>query len=246
MKRLLLVPALGVAALALSIPAQAQVARPGDLSAAVRASYADYARQPYFESRRAAYDNGYREGVKQGEKEGRKRSSYNYQNDRTWQRADKGYNRAYGDIDRYRQQFRAGYSDGYRAAYERYAGVYGNNRYPGGRAVPRPDPYGYPGGYGAPNRSPGRDPYYGSQGPYSNGRYGYDAAYPNGFNDGVEKGREDARKRRSYDPLRHSWYRSADRNYHREYGAKQQYQDLYRQGFREGYDRGYRELGFIR
>jgi flagellar biosynthesis/type III secretory pathway protein FliH len=112
--------------------------------------------------------------------------------------------------------------------------------------VPRPDPYGYPGGYGAPNRSPGRDPYYGSQGPYSNGRYGYDAAYPNGFNDGVEKGREDARKRRSYDPLRHSWYRSADRNYHREYGAKQQYQDLYRQGFREGYDRGYRELGFIR
>jgi flagellar biosynthesis/type III secretory pathway protein FliH len=95
MKRLLLVPALGVAALALSIPAQAQVARPGDLSAAVRASYADDARQPYFESRRAAYDNGYREGVKQGEKEGRKRSSYNYQNDRTWQRADKGYNRAY-------------------------------------------------------------------------------------------------------------------------------------------------------
>ena len=43
-----------------------------------------------------------------------------------------------------------------------------------------------------------------------------------------------------YDPARHKWYRSADHDYRREYGPKDQYRDLYRQGFREGYDRGYR------
>ena len=56
MKRLLLVPALGVAALALSTPSQAQ--QLGRLYDAVRPSYADDARQPYYESRRAAYENG--------------------------------------------------------------------------------------------------------------------------------------------------------------------------------------------
>ena len=45
-------------------------------------------------------------------------------------------------------------------------------------------------------------------------------AYPNGVNDGFEKGREDARKRRSYDPLRHEWYRDGDRDYSSEYGSE--------------------------
>ena len=99
------------------------------------------------------------------------------------------------------------------------------------------------GGYGYPSRTP--DPYYNGRAPYGGGGYyGYDTAYPNGLRDGVEKGREDARKHRSYDPLRHSWYRSGDHDYHKEYGPKQRYEDIYRQGFKEGYDRGFRELGY--
>ena len=33
------------------------------------------------------------------------------------------------------------------------------------------------------------------------------------LNDGYEKGREDARDRDSYDPLRHKWYREGDHDY---------------------------------
>ena len=110
-------------------------------------------------------------------------------------------------------------------------GGYGN-----GRAVPRQDTNGYPGGYGNSYPDRGRDPY-----PGGNGRYGYSAAYPNGLRDGIEKGREDARKRRSFDPLRHDWYRSGDRHYDSRVGSRQEYKDVYRQGFQQGYDRGFRE-----
>jgi len=113
--------------------------------------------------------------------------------------------------------------------------------------VPRQDTYGYPGAYG--NSYPVQrypDPYYSGQVPSGNGAYGYSAAYPNGLKDGIEKGREDARKQRSFDPLRHDWYREGTRHYKNDYGSKQQYANAYRQSFREGYDRGYRELGYVR
>jgi hypothetical protein len=240
MKRLL-VPVFGVISLAASVSAHAQI--PG-WSTSTPSSYADD-RQPYYESRRAAYDNGYREGTKQGEKDGRKRAVYSYQDDRTWQRADKGYNRSFGDFERYRQSFRAGYGEGYADGYRRYAPDYAYGGY--GRAIPRdryPDVYpnrgsypgSYPGGYGYPdqNRYPG--------GGYGNpGQYGYgNAAYTNGLNDGFKKGREDLDKRRSYDPLRHDWYRSGDHDYRGDYGPKDRYRDVYRQAFKEGYDRAYR------
>jgi flagellar biosynthesis/type III secretory pathway protein FliH len=233
MKRLFLVPALGVAALAFSTTAHAQL---GGWPDSGRASRADE-RQPYYETRRGGYDNGYREGLRDGEQDGRRRQTRNYRDERTWQRADHGYNRGFGDLERYRQQFRAGYASGYEEAYSRFAGNYG---YGSGRAVPRTD--GYRGGYGYPSypdqgRYPGQ---YGNSGRYGNG-YGYQAAYANGVNDGIEKGREDARKRRSYDPHRHQWYRSGDHDYRRQYGPRAQYENVYRNGFREGYDRGYRQ-----
>ena len=70
MKRLILVPALSVAAVALAAPAGAQLTldRPAYAAEA-------QARAPYYEARRVAYDNGYREGLKQGEKDARKRSA---------------------------------------------------------------------------------------------------------------------------------------------------------------------------
>ena len=66
-------------------------------------------------------------------------------------------------------------------------------------------------------------------------------AFDNGARDGYEKGLEDLRKNRSFDPRRHSWYRSGDRHYEGRYGSREQYKDVYRQGFQQGYERGYQE-----
>ena len=65
--------------------------------------------------------------------------------------------------------------------------------------------------------------------------------FDNGYGDGYDKGREDARDSDSYDPVRHSRYRSADRGYDRRYGSKDQYKRVYREGFTEGYENGYRD-----
>lgn len=79
---------------------------------------------------------------------------------------------------------------------------------------------------------------------YPNDRgYGVNsAAYDSGYRDGLEKGREDAGDRDSYDPVRHSWYRSADRGYNNRYGTKENYKLAYRDGFEAGYEQAYRQL----
>ena len=64
-------------------------------------------------------------------------------------------------------------------------------------------------------------------------------AYENGYRDGIEKGRADAKDRESFDPVRHSRYRSADRGYDRQYGSKDDYRLVYRDGFEAGYRAGY-------
>jgi flagellar biosynthesis/type III secretory pathway protein FliH len=234
MKRQFFVPVVGVTMLALAGPAQAQLS---GWPAQGRPSYTEDSRQPYYEARRGAYDNGYREGLKEGEREGRRRERYDYQDERTWQRADHGYHRSSGDRERYRQSFRSGYAAGYSDAYQRYAPNYGYGGYGNGRPVPQGNtgPYGYP-------QYPNRNTY---PGQYGYG-YGYSPAFANGERDGYEKGLEDARDRDSFDPLRHKWYRSGDRDYRREYGSREQYEDAYRRGFREGYERGYRYVGYRR
>jgi hypothetical protein len=73
--------------------------------------------------------------------------------------------------------------------------------------------------------------------------YGYNTVpFQNGDRDGYEKGREDARDNDSYDPVRHSWYRSGDRGYNNRYGTRDDYKLVYRDGFESGYERGYREV----
>jgi hypothetical protein len=66
-------------------------------------------------------------------------------------------------------------------------------------------------------------------------------AYDNGYADGYEKGLDDGRDNRSYDPVRHRWYRDADRRYEDRYGSRARYQNAYREAFRGGYDAGYRD-----
>jgi hypothetical protein len=234
MKRWFLTPALGLVALTVALPAHAQSSGWfGDS----RPSYGGEPRQSYNDSRRVAYDTGYREGLKEGEKDGRHGDAFRFQDEKGYQRADKGFHREYGDVERYRQSFRTGYAAGYSDSYQRFAprSGYGNGRNDGyrGRVDPGRDPSWSRGPYGP---APGTGPGYG----YPGRTGGYNPALQNGVDDGYEKGIEDAQKRRSFDPLRHQWYRSADRNYEGRFGSKEQYKDIYREGFRSGYERGYR------
>ena len=88
-----------------------------------------------------------------------------------------------------------------------------------------------------------RDDRNGNTYPNTTGRYGNNSVpFDNGYRDGLEKGREDARDRDSYDPVRHSWYRSGDRGYNSRYGTRDSYKLTYRDGFEAGYDEAYRQL----
>jgi hypothetical protein len=84
---------------------------------------------------------------------------------------------------------------------------------------------------------------YPSRNPNGGAGYGFGSVpFNNGYKDGFDKGREDARDRDSYDPVRHDRYRDGDHGYNKRYGTKDQYKNVYRDGFRGGYDDGYREV----
>jgi hypothetical protein len=94
-----------------------------------------------------------------------------------------------------------------------------------GRAVPRGE------------QSPNSYPYPDARYPQQRGEYGYASeGFRRGYDDGVVKGREDAGDRDSFDPARHSWYRSADRGYNSRYGSREEYRSEYRRGFLAGYE----------
>ena len=209
-----IVPAIALATALFAVPANAQLRSAGGSLA-----YSPDERSSYYDARRAAYDNGYREGLKEGERDARRGDRFEFRDERTFRDGDKGYRRQFGDRERYRQAFRSGYSAGYTDAYQRLS--VRNNR----------------GGWG---RDGG---YRGNAGYGGHGGYGprYSPAFDNGARDGYEKGLEDARRHRSFDPLRHKWYRDAERHYRGEYGRREQYRDIYRRGFQQGYERGYHE-----
>lgn len=80
-------------------------------------------------------------------------------------------------------------------------------------------------GYGYPNRG---------------GVYGRDIerrAYDNGYREGLDQGRNDARRNRNFSPERHGEFRDADDGYHRGDGDR----EFYRRAFRQGFQTGYRE-----
>jgi hypothetical protein len=217
--RSLVVPVAAFAMLVLPAVAAAQAPAWQRAAGGARYGYGTETRVAYFEARRIAYDHGYREGLARGQADARRGQRYGYQNVRDFQRADKGYHRSYGDRERYRQIFRDGYATGYSDGYARVARTT--------RGPSRPGPY--------PSSRPG---VWGPSGQY--GAY-HSPAFDNGVRDGYEKGLEDARRNRSFDPVRHSWYRSGDRHYQSRFGSRDQYKDIYRRGFQQGYDRGYAE-----
>jgi hypothetical protein len=83
----------------------------------------------------------------------------------------------------------------------------------------------------------------GQRDPYADrtGRRVNDVAFDNGYADGYEKGLDDGGDGRDLNPMRHAWYRSADRNYDSRYGSRAAYASMYREGFRSGYEQGYRD-----
>jgi len=62
-------------------------------------------------------------------------------------------------------------------------------------------------------------------------------AYDNGYREGLDEGRNDARHNRNFSYDRHSEYRDADDGYHRRDGDR----EFYRRSFRRGFEVGYRE-----
>lgn len=220
----------------------------GWLDAGPSYSSDDY-RAGYAEARRAAYDNGYKDGLKRGEQAARSGKTFNAQVERDYRDGDNGYNRAYGDRARYRDDYRGGFAQGYRVGYEQRAypnnGQYPNTapypQYPD-RAYPRSQAPIYPG-----NGRNGRNNGYGGTAGYGypgNSGYGYGGsasygAFQNGASDGYKKGLEDVQDRKSPDATRHKWYRSADHDYDSIYGSKDAYKVEYRRGFQEGYNRAF-------
>jgi len=61
----------------------------------------------------------------------------------------------------------------------------------------------------------------------------------NGYRDGVSEGRDDARHRERFDPVRNRRYRDGDHDYDRRYGPREEYRREYRAGFERGYRDGY-------
>ena len=173
---------------------------------------------------RRAYDSGYRDGVRAGEKDGRKGQSFSYNRHDDWRDADDGYRRDYGDRDFYRRSFRNGFEAGYSESYNRYAPSYGRypgNRYPGGTNPSYPTYPSRPGGIAVP-------------------RAGYSPGAQNGYRDGLEVGRNDARDRNRFDPVRSKRYRDGDHDYDNRYGSRDAYKQDYRSAFQQGYEDGYR------
>jgi len=174
------------------------------------------------EVERRAYDNGFRDGVKSAEKDVHNRRSFSMERHDDWRDADDGYHRDFGDRELYRRVFRDGFRAGYGETFNRYAGGY---RQGPPAAVIVPPAVIYPG-----NRYPA-------------GAIGRSPAADIGYRDGFEVGRNDARDRESYDPVRSSRYRSADHDYNDRYGSRDEFKREYRDAFQRGYDEGYRGTG---
>lgn len=75
------------------------------------------------------------------------------------------------------------------------------------------------------------NPYGGYGGGYGRGGYS-NSEVQKGFRDGLDRGQEDVRSRRSPNPNNSSHYRSGN--------------EWYREGFRRGYEQGYRQYGGYR
>ena len=73
------------------------------------------------------------------------------------------------------------------------------------------------------------------------GGYGRQVAEQRGYSTGLDRGRDDGRNHRSFNPNNSEHYRDGDSGYRSEYGSREAYRQAYRAAFRRGYEIGYRE-----
>ena len=88
---------------------------------------------------------------------------------------------------------------------------------------------------------------YGGYGRYPDAGYAREIerrAYDRGYREGLEEGRNDARRGRDFAPSRHSEYRDADDGYHRHDGDREFYRRVYRRGFEVGYRESFDRFGY--
>ena len=174
---------------------------------------------------RRAYDNGYQRGLRDGESDVRRGRDYSYTRHDEYRDADQGYRRNDGNLDQYRRSFRQGYQTGYNESFSRYGGRTSRGAYPTYPVSPS-----YPSSPSYPVYPDGRA--------VPRGSYSSPAA-DNGYRDVLEAGRNAARSRDAYDPVRAKSYREGDHNYNSRYGSRDEYKREYRSAFEQGYREGY-------
>jgi len=175
---------------------------------------------------RRAYDNGYREGLQEGRNDAQHNRNFSPEKHSEFRDADNGYHRGDGDRDFYRRTYRQGFQTGYRESFDRIARGYGNGGYGNRGGVYKGPVY--------QDRRVYQDP----RGINPRGGYANIAAQ-NGYRDGIEAGRNDARDRSRYDPVRAKLYRDGDHDYNNRYGDRDAYKREYRAAFEQGYREGY-------
>ena len=175
---------------------------------------------------RRAYDNGFREGIEEGRNDARHGRNFDPDRHSEYRDADQGYHRGEGDLNFYRRSYRQGFQAGYRETFQREAR--GNDPYRDGRVYGNAPVY-------APPSVIYQDPR------VVNPRGGYisSPAAQNGYRDGIEAGRNDARDRNRFDPVRAKRYREGDNDYDNRYGQRDDYKRDYRAAFQRGYEEGY-------
>lgn len=92
------------------------------------------------------------------------------------------------------------------------------------------------------DRDDRRDDRYGNNGGYGNNNV-YREAQRQGFQDGINRGRDDRRDRDRYNPQRSSEYKKATNGYNSRMGNKDAYKNAYRQAFINGYNQSYNRNG---
>ncbi len=76
-----------------------------------------YYERARYDTRRIAFDNGYRDGLREGAKDDRRNDRFEYRDERAYRNGDAGYRGYYGPRYVYVDAYRDGFAEGYRAAY---------------------------------------------------------------------------------------------------------------------------------
>ncbi|HEY1308884.1 MAG TPA: hypothetical protein VGF24_35325 [Vicinamibacterales bacterium] len=157
-----------------------------------------------------AYDRGYREGVEQGTQDARDGHTYAIEGNRIYRDGDRGWDNRDGGRDWYRNEFRRGFSSGYREGFDRVRVnvQYRDDRWDRG-----------PRGYQEPAFARG----------YSDGR-------KQGIDDGHDRDRYDPVRHGDYRSADHGY----ERSYGSKDAYKNNYRSGFRQGYEDGYRDGVR------